>query len=868
MPEIAFVLSRADGPVGQMAGLSDLLWRAGEGRLYAVAPGGVSLRDGDLRLLAVAGGAASEGLAAPRRLLEVDLGGAPALLAPGRLGADLEFFRPRGDALSGRGGLRLDEGGAQAITALAVTGDLYVTASRQVPGLTAWRRVGDRLEPVSQVLLPASPDTVLDLALHSGAGGLRVVASLPGAGGLAEVPISPGGLFGAARRLDARDGLYLNRPADLETLRVAGTEYLLAAAPGSSSLAVLARDAGGALRITDHVGDDRATRFAGISVLEAIAIGGQGYVVAGGRDDGVSLMTLLPGGRLLHLDTLADDTRMHLGDPAALALGAGGAGIDVFVAGEAATQAGTGLTRLRVDLGPIGRTLALGPGDDRVSGGVGRDQFHGGAGDDVLSGGGGADVLVDGPGQDVLSGGAGADVFVLLADGEADRIADFEIGTDRIDLSGWGRLYTVEALDITRRPDGAEIRFGDEVLRVATSDGRGFGAGDLGAADLFDLWHLELAPLPETGLRREGGAGPDYLDGRGGDDLLLGEAMDPAFDAASGRVFRLYQAALDRAPDLRGLMAWSGRLLDGERGLLDIAAGFTRSREFAQRYGATDSGDYVTLLYANVLGRAPDPGGFANWTGQIDSGARSREQVLIGFSESAEMIARSEAGALVFSRAGLQAQMSDEVFRLYLSTLGRLPDPGGMLGWTGRLAQSPELEPVVRGFTQSREFRQVYGAVSDGDFVALLYENVLGRAPDAAGYAAWTARLAGGWSRETVVLGFSQSPEFIRDSAPRLEAWMRGEGPDDRLDGGGGDNLLMGGIGADVFLFHHDDAGRHEVADPEPWDSFSFEGFGYVGPRQVRARTFLRDGDLVFEDQGVRVILPGLAGLTDDMILL
>ncbi|MHA6347190.1 M10 family metallopeptidase C-terminal domain-containing protein [Roseivivax sp. CAU 1761] len=120
-------------------------------------------------------------------------------------------------------------------------------------------------------------------------------------------------------------------------------------------------------------------------------------------------------------------------------------------------MAGIGLTRLRVDLGPIGRTLALGRGDDRVSGGAGRDQLHGGAGDDALSGGGGEDVLIDGPGRDVLTGRAGADVYVFLRDGQSDRITNFEIGTDRIDLSGWGRIYPVDALEIARRPGGGRI---------------------------------------------------------------------------------------------------------------------------------------------------------------------------------------------------------------------------------------------------------------------------------------------------------------------------------------------------------------------------------------------------------------------------
>lgn len=867
MTGIGFVRSDADDPAGHMVGLTDLLWLpGGDGRLYGASRGGVLLRDGALGPVAWTGNAASGGLSAPPFLVQADLGGKAALLMPGRRSDAIDAFS-RSEALTGLGGLRLGESGPQAITAMAMAGDLVVTASRQTPGLTAWRRVGDRLEPVSSAVALAGPGEILDIALQSTVSGLRVVASLSGTDGLGEVALSAAGAFGTPQRFDAYDGLYLHRPTELETLRVAGTDYLLVAAPGSSSLAVLDRLGSSALRLVDHIGDDRATRFAGIAVLETIVIGGQAYLVAGGSDDGISLMTLLPGGRLLHLASLADDLRMHLSNPTALTLGQDGSVIDIFVAGGAESVSGTGLTRLRVELGAIGRTLALGPGDDRVPGAAGRDQIHGGAGNDHLAGGAGADVLIDGPGRDRLTGGAGADVFVLVADGETDRITDFEPGTDRIDLSGWGRVYSIEGLDIRSVAGGAEIRFATELLKIATVGGGRLAAGDLAASDLFDLWHIPVAPLPESDLRLEGGAGPDHLQGQSGDDRLLGEPADPEFDAASGRVFRLYQAALGREPDLPGLMGWTGRLQTDAHGLERIASGFTLSAEFRQRYGETDSGAFVTLLYANVLGRAPDAGGFAHWTARIDTGARSREQVLIGFSESPEMIARSEIDAMAFSRTGLQAGMTDEVFRLYLAALGRLPDYPGLESWTDRLVGELALEQVAWGFVQSPEFANVYGTLSSEEFVTLLYRNVLARAPDAAGQAAWIDRLNGGWSREAVLLGFSESAEFIRASTPRLVSWMRGQGPDDLLDGGGGANILMGGMGADVFVFRNSTPGHHDIADPEPWDSFEFEGFGYASAEQVRTHTTAKNGDLHFSDQGIGVIWRSLDRLTDDMIV-
>src|SRR5690606_31848077 len=83
-----------------------------------------------------------------------------------------------------------------------------------------------------------------------------------------------------------------------------------------------------------------------------------------------------------------------------------------------------------------------GAGDDVLSGGSGNDALEGGAGDDILAGGSGNDILHGGLGDDVLTGGEGDDIFVF---GGEDRIADFSIGSDRIDLRKLG--ITTETFD-------------------------------------------------------------------------------------------------------------------------------------------------------------------------------------------------------------------------------------------------------------------------------------------------------------------------------------------------------------------------------------------------------------------------------------
>jgi serralysin len=113
-----------------------------------------------------------------------------------------------------------------------------------------------------------------------------------------------------------------------------------------------------------------------------------------------------------------------------------------------------------------------------------------------------------------------------------------------------------------------------------------------------------------------------------------------AFDIAgdAGFAYRLYQAAFNRLPDVVGLGSWIRALDDRLGDATWVAANFIQSPEFALRYGASDTvsdGQFVTLLYANALNRAPDPSGFAAWVGALASGM-SRTTALLGFSESLE----------------------------------------------------------------------------------------------------------------------------------------------------------------------------------------------------------------------------------------
>ncbi|MBB5223021.1 Ca2+-binding RTX toxin-like protein [Amaricoccus macauensis] len=114
-------------------------------------------------------------------------------------------------------------------------------------------------------------------------------------------------------------------------------------------------------------------------------------------------------------------------------------------------------------------------GADALLGGAGKDALFGGSGTDALFGDGGADTLTGGTGADKLVGGLGADTFVFAAGDGADRILDFSLAQDRIDLAAFD-LGGLGDIGIADRGYGAHIS-----VDGVTIDLRGIEAADLGA---------------------------------------------------------------------------------------------------------------------------------------------------------------------------------------------------------------------------------------------------------------------------------------------------------------------------------------------------------------------------------------------------
>jgi Ca2+-binding RTX toxin-like protein len=353
------------------------------------------------------------------------------------------------------------------------------------------------------------------------------------------------GRFQPVQMLGMDTGIGIAVPVALTFARPDGVLHALAGGMGSSSITVFRVGGDGRLTPVDHVVDGVWSRFGAIAALEVVETGGRSLVLAAGGDDGLSLLLLLPNGRLLHLESLA----LGAGNLTALAAralpgAAGGTLLQVFAGGES-----TGLVQLVVDLGRLAAPRTA-TGRETLEGGADNDLLMGGRDAVTLSGGASDDILIAGAGAARMLGGAGSDLFVMAANGQRNFIADYDPVNDRLDLSSFPMLRSVVQLTRSLTGDGARLTFGDTVIEIVTADRKPlplshFTEGILGGLFRMPIGGVSIVARARaegehlTGMAADdqlsGRAGNDTLDGNMGNDRLTGGAGDDLLWGREGR---------------------------------------------------------------------------------------------------------------------------------------------------------------------------------------------------------------------------------------------------------------------------------------------------------------------------------------------
>jgi hypothetical protein len=123
----------------------------------------------------------------------------------------------------------------------------------------------------------------------------------------------------------------------------------------------------------------------------------------------------------------------------------------------------------------------------------------------------------------------------------------------------------------------------------------------------------------------------------------------------------LYLRYLRRPADSTGLAGWTG-YLGQDHTTAELEAQLLASTEYFQTRGGGTVQGWITAVYQDVLGRAPDNSGLGGWI-QALSGGASRQQVALGILQS-------------------QEGRTDQVQEYYRSYLRRAGDTAGVNYWT------------------------------------------------------------------------------------------------------------------------------------------------------------------------------------------
>lgn len=453
----------------------------------------------------------------------IDPAGAQLWLA-GAQGGGLRSVSLRPDgSLSGQHLLDLpDQGGAVldlAATDLGGVGVLYALCGDQLCG---WRLGpdGGRLTQVDRRGAAADFDGLsgVDLkVVQMGNGPVLLLAQSGSVQGISSYRIGADGALQRLGHLDMETGLALGGITGVQAFQAHGQTWALVAAADSGALALCRVASDGTLALVDQLNDTSLTRFGGVTALKVVQVADRSaeaavLVLAGGGDDGISLMRMLPGGRLVHLQSLPHEPGFGLVNVQAIEAVVLGRELQILVAPGMGEAGGSLFT---LDLGDLGRSLST----SAVS-----PHLTGTAGADVLQ------AVV--PGSD-LTGGGGADVFLIAPVAGQVVIRDFTPGADQLDLSLWPGLRSLTALEISPRRDGLWLRHEDTTLRVLGAGGQPLELTDVfpGAGLPFpdrvqDVSPPEHGPLALMGTAAadslRGAAGNDQLVGLGGADTLMG----------------------------------------------------------------------------------------------------------------------------------------------------------------------------------------------------------------------------------------------------------------------------------------------------------------------------------------------------------
>lgn len=232
--------------------------------------------------------------------------------------------------------------------------------------------------------------------------------------------------------------------------------------------------------------------------------------------------------------------------------------------------------------------------------------------------------------------------------------------------------------------------------------------------------------------------------------------------------------------------------IDGD-GILDIkataaidATGLTTKTVETYKAGTTTlSSRAVTLTSANGLSTkmSSDLNGDGVYEQVVSDGTTilangDRKEAVTRSSNTApiEQIsltasANGLAKTTVVSNDLVGATARNEIYRLYHAILGRDPDATGFGTFTTQFKSGTTAVQIATSLLGSPEFAQKYGTLTDLQFANLMYQNALGRAPEAGAAEGWVSAIAAGTTRASLAQQAADSTEGLAHTASGAQTW-------------------------------------------------------------------------------------------------
>ncbi len=278
---------------------------------------------------------------------------------------------------------------------------------------------------------------------------------------------------------------------------------------------------------------------------------------------------------------------------------------------------------------------------ENTVGGSGNDTIIGQELDNRLNGGAGNDIFTGSSGNDILIGGDGYDTAVFS--GSLTDYAIISLGDDNYQIIGLDGTDILQGIESLRFDNNILHTLDNSIASSSIIEISSYTEGEIVLVAYDGQYQDDIVTYDENSqtVTISGVSGQGVFNDLDRiiftDGTLAVNRQDSAFD-----IYRLYEAAFNRTPDLGGLSHWINYISTGAT-LNVIAEEFERSEEFVNTYGSNLSEqEFVNILYNNVLDRDGEPAGISYWLEQLANGMNTHE-VLIGFSNSNENINNTEA---------------------------------------------------------------------------------------------------------------------------------------------------------------------------------------------------------------------------------